>query len=275
MEVIFLKIRRLTGEDKMRIMLMITLTVILFQNVRAGESCHAYYQKAVTQNAAIQRFIEVVPILGLGSKIQRMAEDEISFRQNLTSEQIDQRRKGNGISNLSSQMFIYGTLNYLANSFLGIWGFFPNLRLLNIQSLTNHELELLLGRQKKVSFQKIFKYFGTWKPLFNESLRILSFVLVAYSAADFMQNPIKWQRLNSGIQAVIAMTAPKTELKKIQDTSYPEDRIRQLAFKRWAESFEITELRRPDPEKYPQDKAEWEKVLNQIQKTPINELRVH
>ncbi len=242
-------------------------------NARADESCRAFYKKPQYISAFYKRTKEMIPFLGLGKKIQRLAAEELKVRRGLSKEQIEERQENRNLKNLSKQGLFYGALNYLSNDFFGIWGFFPTLDLLHIKKLSNQDLELLSMQQLEVTNQKVLKYFGTWKPLVHETIRLWSAILIIHTAT-LVANPQELQKIQMGFQTVMAMSTSHAKIETIQKESYPEHRIRQLALEKWTESFRISEHRNPDPVNNPEDKAEWEKIFKQIQQTPIDQLRI-
>lgn len=239
-------------------------------------SCSSFYQNTTKQNIFIQRSIEMIPFIGLGKKIQNMAKEELKLRRNLTSKQFEQRQKGKDLKSLSIKLLWSGSLNYLTNKYLGVWGVLPNIDLLKIKKLTNQELELLSNSPQELSFKEIFKYFGKWKPLAHEAIRVWSFAMVTHLAYGLAENPELLQQLKIGIQSsIVSISTSNTRLAHLQNTSYSEEQIRDLALEKWKASFKITEGRSPDPEKFHEDKIEWEKVYSQIKSSPIEKLKVY
>lgn len=257
------------------IFLSVILTLMLFQKVRASESCHAFYQKEFKHNVAVQRTIEMIPVLGLRHRIQRTIADELKIRQSLTPDQIERRRHAaTNAKRLFGQSAAYGVLNYLSDRYLGFWGLFPNIRFINVQKLTTGELEKVAAYENNLTHKQIADFFGVWRPMVQESGRLWNLLFVFYTAFVFVQNPDELAHLKTGLQLASSMLTSQATLNKIQDQSYPEKRIRDLAIENWKKSFKATEGREVDPEKYPEDKFEWDQVHRQIQNAPLNDLRI-
>lgn len=63
-------------------------------------------------------------------------------------------------------------------------------------------------------------------------------------------------------------------LNEIQNSTFSPQRIREEQFNSWKQAFYDLEGRSPDPSKYPQDKAEWNKVKDALAQIPDEQLKV-
>jgi len=73
---------------------------------------------------------------------------------------------------------------------------------------------------------------------------------------------------------VSAAFTSEERLAQIQDATFNAQRIREEQFNSWKEAFRAFEGRYPDPQKYPQDAAEWNREWNKLINIPDEQLKV-
>ncbi len=65
------------------------------------------------------------------------------------------------------------------------------------------------------------------------------------------------------------------QIKELQEKNFNPALIREVQFRNWQEAFKIENNRWPDPSKYPEDKEEYNAVLDRLNQIPDEKLKIN
>ncbi|MBL7544262.1 MAG: hypothetical protein JNL11_10610 [Bdellovibrionaceae bacterium] len=142
---------------------------------------------------------------------------------------------------------------------LGFVGYLPDIVKLSISRLSDADLHRLSARQNNLSLQEIdrtLKPFHQYVSYFSSVVRwvgtgLFVFTLVANHQAVIGQSILAYEMVGSGM-------VTKEKLIEVQSQQFSEESVRRQAFQSWKDGFKASVGRDPNPEKYPEDKAEWD-----------------